>query len=112
MARVYDIVSRLENANQKPEIKIDEEHIYKVNNSKAVALRIMALSEDKETKETEILDKIVTLALGKEACDYINSLNLSLSAHNTIINAIIAAIGDVEIEDIEEQAKKKEKLRK
>jgi len=112
MARVYDIVSRLENANQKPEIKIDEEHIYKVNNSKAVALRIMALSEDKETKETEMLDKIVTLALGKEVCDYINSLDLSLSAHNTIINAIMAAIGDVEIEDIEEQAKKKEKPRK
>lgn len=112
MARVYDIVSRLENANQKPEIKIDDEHIYKVNNSKAVAFKIMALSEDERVKETEMFDKIITLALGEKACEYIDSLDLSMTAYTTIINAIMAAIGDVEIEDIEEQAKKKEKPRK
>ena len=53
MARVYDIISRLENGNQKPVVKIDAEHEFKINNSKAAAFRIMALSNDENIKEKE-----------------------------------------------------------
>ncbi len=56
MARVYDIISRLENGNQKPVVKIDAEHDFKINNSKAAAFRIMALADDDKVKEDERLE--------------------------------------------------------
>lgn len=113
MARVYDIISRLENGNQKPVVKIDEDHEFKINNSKAAAFRIMALAEDENIKENERLEGIIKVGLGEEAFNYIEGLELSMPNYNLIINAIMAAIGDVDIEEIEEEAKKgKRKPRK
>ena len=67
MARVYDIISRLENGNQKPVVKIDSDHEFKINNSKAAAFRIMALADDENIKEDERLEGIIKNGLGKEA---------------------------------------------
>lgn len=109
MARVYDIISRLENGNQKPVVKIDAEHEFKINNSKAAAFKIMALSDDENIKEKERLEGVIIIGLGKDAFEYIESLDLSMSNYNLIISAIMAAIGDVEIEEIEEESKKAKK---
>lgn len=109
MARVYDIISRLENGNQKPVVKIDADHEFKINNSKAAALKIMALADDEKVKEDERLEGVIKIGLGKEAFEYIESLELSMPNYNLIINAIMAAIGDVDIEEIEEEAKKAKK---
>jgi hypothetical protein len=109
MARVYDIISRLENGNQKPVVKIDADHEFKINNSKAAAFRIMALSEDENIKEDERLEGIIKIGLGKEPFEYIESLELSMSSYALIINAIMAAIGDVDLEEVEEEAKKAKK---
>ena len=109
MARVYDIISRLENGNQKPVVKIDADHEFKINNSKAAAFRIMALADDENVKEKERLEGIIKIGLGKEAFEYIESLELSMPNYSLIINAIMAAIGDVDIEEIEEEAKKSKK---
>ncbi|MBS5305746.1 hypothetical protein [Clostridium sp.] len=106
MARVYDIISRLENGNQKPVVKIDADHEFKINNSKAAAFRIMALADDENVKEDERLEGIIKIGLGKEAFDYIESLDLTMTSYTLIINAIMAAIADVELEEIEEEAKK------
>lgn len=112
MARIYDIVSRLENGNQKPVVKIDAEHEFKINNSKAAAFKIMALADDEKLKEEERLEGIIKVGLGVEAFEYIESLELSMPSYNLIINAILAAIGDVEIGEIEEETKKRKKPRK
>lgn len=56
MARVYDIISRLESGNQKPVVKIDADHEFKVNNSKAAAFRIMALAEDDKVTDEKRLE--------------------------------------------------------
>lgn len=109
MARVYDIISRLENGNQKPVVKIDTDHEFKINNSKAAAFKLMALMDDNKVKESERLEDIIKIGLGKEAFEYIESLGLSMPSYNLIINAIMAAIGDVEIEEIEAEAKKEKK---
>lgn len=106
MARVYDIISRLENGNQKPVVKVDADHEFKINNSKAAAFRIMALADDESVKEDERLEGIIKVGLGQEAFDYIESLDLSMPSYSLIINAIMAAIGDVDLEEIEEEAKK------
>ena len=116
MARVYDIISRLENGNQRPVVKIDAEHEFKINNSKAAAFRIMALTEDEKIKENERIEGIIIIGLGKEAFDYIESIDLSMPNYNLIISAIMAAIGDVDIEEIsqksDEKASKKSKKAK
>ncbi|WP_394896493.1 hypothetical protein [Clostridium paraputrificum] len=109
MARVYDIISRLENGNQKPVVKIDTDHEFKINNSKAAAFKLMALMNDNKVKESERLEDIIKIGLGKEAFEYIESLGLSMPSYNLIINAIMAAIGDVDIEEIEAEAKKEKK---
>ena len=109
MARVYDIISRLENGNQKPVVKIDADHEFKINNSKAAAFRMMALMNDDNAKELENLEEIIKIGLGKEAFEYIESLGLSMPSYNLIINAIMAAIGDIDIEEIEAEAKKEKK---
>lgn len=107
MSKVYDIMSRL--TNDKPVIKIDKEHEYVVNNSKNQAIFIKQLSEDTKLNDFERMDKIVEAALGKEAADYINSLNLSVKATATVINAIMAAISEMELEDVEKAAEKQMK---
>lgn len=109
MARVYDIISRLENGNQKPVVKIDADHEFKINNSKAAAFKLMALMDDNKVKESERLENIIKIGLGKEAFEYIESLGLSMPNYNLIINAIMAAIGDADIEEIEAEAKKEKK---
>lgn len=109
MARVYDIISRLENGNQKPVVKIDADHEFKINNSKAAAFRIMALSNDGEKEEKEKLEGIIKIGLGEDAFNYIESLDLSMPNYNLIISAIMAAIGDVDLEEVEEEAKKAKK---
>lgn len=106
MSRVYDIVSRLENGNQKPQIKVDAEHEFTINNSKAAALTIMSIEKDKKLNDVEKIDKLILVALGKEASEYIEKLELSMSSYTVIVNAIMAAIADVSLEEMEEEAKK------
>ncbi len=109
MARVYDIIQRLENGNQKPVVRIDTEHEFKINNSKAAAFKIMAIAEDETIKDHERLENIIKVAIGKEEFNYIESLELSMPSYNTIVNVIMAAISDVELEEIEIEAQKAKK---
>lgn len=102
MSKVYNIMDRL--TNTKPSIQLAEDKIYKVNNSKNTAIVIKSISEDKKLDDFERMDKIVELALGKEALDYINKMELSVKSYSTVITAIMAAISEEELEDIEKEA--------
>ena len=113
MGKVYDIMSRL--TNNKPVVKIDEEHKYEVSNSKNQAIFIKQLMEDDKIDDFEKMDKIIEAGLGKEALDYINSLNLSLVASSTIINVIMAALNEMDLEEMDalaEEEKKKSRFHK
>lgn len=107
MGKVYNIMDRL--TNDKPIIKIDGKHEYEVRNSKNNAIFLKQLSEDKTIDDFERADKIIEAGLGKEALDYINSLDLSVAATGTVISAIMAAINEIELEDIEAEAEKQKK---
>ena len=99
MAQVYDIMSRL--TNDKPVIKIAEGKEYKVSNSKNSAIFIKQLSQDPKLDDFERMDMIVEAALGKEALEYINTLELSINNYSVIITAIMAAISDQSLEEME-----------
>jgi hypothetical protein len=107
MGKVYNIMDRL--TNNKPVIKIDNEHEYTVNNSKNQAIFIKQLSVDKSLDDYQKMDNIIEAALGEDALIYINSLNLSVAGTGIVINAIMAAIGEVELEEVENEVKKQSK---
>jgi hypothetical protein len=102
MGKVYDIMNRL--TNNKPVIKIDGEHEYTVNNSKNQAIFLKEISEDTSIDDFKRMDMIIEAGIGKEALGYINTLNLSMTGYSVIINAIMAAISDMELEDVEKEA--------
>ncbi|AGK95632.1 hypothetical protein [Clostridium pasteurianum] len=109
MGKFYDISNRMDNT--KSEVKIDDEHIFKINTHKAVGLQLTDISKDESLNDYERVDKIIKIGLGEEAFNYIESLNLNMSSYKPIINTIIAALNGVEIEEIEkaeeDQNKKK-----
>lgn len=110
MARVYDIINKLKNT--KPTVKIDEEHEFNINTSKNTAIFIKSLAEDEKMDEFKKIDSIMESALGKEAFDYIESLDLEMPAYNTIINVIMAAISDKDLEEMEELQNRNPRKRK
>lgn len=111
MARKYDIIERLKAKNERPFVMLDEEHRYSINTSKTTVMAILALAEENNNgtvqDDMKLSDKIIKLALGDRAFDYIETLDLTMEAYSLIINAILAAINGSEIEDIEKQTEKK-----
>ena len=109
MARFYDIAERMKVGREKPTVKIDEEHEFKINTSKSAVLYIQGISEDKDLNDVEKMDKVIVSALGKEAADYIDSQDLPMPMIVTIANVIMAAIADMSLEEIEEASKEEAK---
>lgn len=104
MAKCYDIVERLKAKNAKPSIKLDEDHIFTVNNSKNIMLEIMALANDAKdsdgtASQIKLVDKVIRLTLGDKAFDYIQSLDMSADAYMYLMEAIVAAMNGTEIEE-------------
>ena len=103
MAKVYDIISRLK--NEKPKVMLAEDKVFEVHNSKNSAILMKGISEDKGLDNLVKLDMIIEAGLGKEALEYINSMDLSIPELTVIVNAIMAAISDVDLEEMEKLAK-------
>ncbi|HFD2049668.1 TPA: hypothetical protein ACF2DE_000333 [Clostridium perfringens] len=115
MAKVYNIMNKM--VNVKPTVKIDEEHEYKINNTKNNAIYIQSLAKgndkkgDKNYDEMEFMNKIIKASLGQEAFEYIDSKGeeWSMAQYEAILNVIMAAVSNVELEEIEELSKKEAK---
>lgn len=105
MSRRYDIAERLMQKNQSPTIVIDEDHEIRINTSAPAAMMIQSIAQDddKDMTEYERMGKIITVAIGKEAWDYIESQEYSLTALSLVVMAIMAAISDESLEKIEEE---------
>lgn len=105
MARLYDIAQRMAAGKQKPTVRFDEEHEYVINTSKSAVLMVNAISDDEGKNEIEKMDAVVAITLGKEAAEYIDSLDLPITALVTVMNTIMAAVSDVTLEEMEEMSK-------
>jgi hypothetical protein len=109
VSRVYDLVDRIQNGNQKPTLKLDAEHTFAINNSFPAAVAIKAYAEDKKLDDMDRIQKIIGAALKKEAVDYINSLELAMPLYTDLVNVIMAAISDMSLEEIERISEEKKK---
>ncbi len=105
----YDIIDRMKEANKKPEIQLDEEHTFKVNSSVPAVLKIQEISKkqkgNEEYSEVDGVYDIIAVALGKEAVEYIKSQEYTFAALTLITEAIMAAINNLTLEEMEEQNK-------
>jgi hypothetical protein len=105
MAKMYNIAERLAGANQKPVIKLDDTHEYKVNTSTAAALMAETIASDEKLNNMERMEKLIILVLGKEANDYMVKQEYTLPAYTLIVNAVMAAMSDTPFEEFEETLK-------
>jgi len=116
MAKFYDIAERMQVGRQKPEVKLDDEHVYKINTSKSAVLYIQGIYDDKSKDDIAKLDEVIKVALGKVAAEYIDSLDPSMEILTLIIETIMAAISGIDLEEAEaatkEAAKKAQKKSK
>jgi hypothetical protein len=104
MGQFIDLSNRL--TNEPATIKIDNAHTYTVNKSKNAGILMMQTYRDDTLNDFDKLDKIIEIGLGKDALEYINSLNLSITQTGLIVEAIMAAINEVPLEEIEKEAQK------
>ncbi|MBE6051894.1 MAG: hypothetical protein E7214_14930 [Clostridium sp.] len=109
----YNIIERMKEANKRPVIELDEGHNFTVNSSVPAVLRIQEIQEISkrqkenggEYNEVDGVYDIIAVALGKEAVEYIKSQEYTFAALTLIIEAIMAAINNSTLEEVEEQNK-------
>lgn len=108
MARTYNLIERLKNRNARPMVILDEDHQFAIDTSKTNVLCIMAYVKQQEKKkkankenddndperDVKLTDKIIEMALGKKASDYIQSQDYTFAVIQDIIDVIMAAIAD------------------
>ena len=95
----------LHQQHQKGALKLGRRYDVIDNTSKTNVLLIMSevkkaqkKTEDDPESDIKMIDKIIQIALGKEALDYINESNMTMAATNDIMAVIMAAIGDTEVD--------------
>ncbi|MXQ74204.1 hypothetical protein GSF08_09675 [Clostridiaceae bacterium DONG20-135] len=113
MARKYDLVERLKTANERPFLVLDEEHVYTINTSKNNVIAMMAMMDEYERNsegnpnhsQLEMMDKMITMALGKAGAEYIASReDWTFDALQDVVKSISAAIANISIEEVEKRS--------
>ena len=95
---MIDISKKL--SNDKPVIKISEGKEYKINNSKNTMLLI---NQEMQNNKNELaaMDKVVKLALGQNASQEIESMELSFADYKVLFIGIMAGVSDQSYEEVE-----------
>lgn len=103
MGKIYNIQNKL--GGEKPKIQVADNVFLTVNTNFKNVLVIQSLVKKIEQEETaENIEKIVTLALGKESMKYINTMGDLKVA----FQAIVAAIQDLDESEFEKSLIEKE----
>lgn len=104
MSKIIDISSKL--TNEKPKLKLAEDKIYDINDRKNTILLLNQEMQSANLDDLTVIDEMIEILLGKDAAKEINDMNLSISAYQSIIIAIMAAITGEEYETAEERFRK------
>lgn len=106
MAKIYDISMKI--TNELPSMKITDEILVTVNNRHSTILNIQAMimeAEEKESNETEIMDKALNLLIGEKKTEEINALDLPINEFKEVYAAIMKVAQGIDI-DAEETPSK------
>lgn len=99
----YDISSKL--TRQKPVIKFEEGKEFKVNSSLKGAIAIQGIAEN-EKDNLKLLREIVSIGIGVEGLEYVESQDFTIPDLQAIVEAISNAMMGLDEEEGEPQEKK------
>lgn len=99
----YDISSKL--TRQKPVIKFEEGKEFKVNSSLKGAIAIQGIAEN-EKDNLKLLREIVSIGIGVEGLEYVESQDFTIPDLQAIVEAISNAMMGLDEEEGESQEKK------
>ena len=99
MARNIDLSNKL--SNERPTIIIGG-NTYTVNDEKTNVL-LMNEKLKKGESASEVIDKTISLLLGKKALKEIDEMGLGLSQYTIIFYGLIACVNDISIEEAQER---------
>lgn len=103
MPRHIDLSNKL--SSERPTITINGV-VYKVNDEKSNVLLMNQELKKENVSEMDMVDKIITILLGKKALKEIEAAEYGLSQYMTIFYALVACVNDEDIEVIESRFQK------
>lgn len=90
MAKTIDISAKL--TNERPKLKVAEDKIYEIDDRKNTIMKLNQKMKGTDMEDIAFIDEIVELTLGKKAAKEIDAMDLSMSAYQNIMLAIMAAV--------------------
>ena len=92
--KYIDLTKQLQEKNEKVTLRIDDEHVYTVNNSRGAMEIVMATMKDIEGEKDyeKVLDAVDTLIekiLGKDAANVMK--DFTIGAKRVVLEAIMGA---------------------
>ncbi len=104
MGKMIDISAKL--TNERPKLKIAEDKIYEIDDRKNTILKLNQKMKNANMDDVEFIDEIIEMTLGKDAAKEINEMDLSMSAYQNIMVAIMAAVMGEDYEAAEARFRK------
>lgn len=106
MAKTIDISAKL--TNERPKLKVAEDKIYEIDDRKNTIMKLNQKMKGTDMEDIAFIDEIVELTLGKKAAKEIDAMDLSMSAYQNIMLAIMAAVMGESFEVAEARFRKEE----
>ena len=104
MSKVIDISAKL--TNERPQLKLEEDKIYDIDDRKNTILILNQKIQDVDMSNLEAIDDVIKITLGEKAAKEIDAMDLSISAYQSILVAIMAAVMGEEYETAEARFRK------
>ena len=100
MAKHINLTDKFD--NEKPTVTVND-HIFTINDEKTTILLVNQIMRDNSLDNIERMDKMIETLLGKKQAKELNDMKLSFKNYETVAFAIMAAINDEDIDDIEKR---------
>lgn len=100
MAKHIDLTNKFD--NEKPSITIGDK-TFTINDEKTNVLIMNQVLKNGALNETEMIDKVIEILLGKKNAEALDKMKLRFNDYKTVFFAIMAAINDEDIEDVEKR---------
>lgn len=104
MGKMIDISAKL--TNERPKLKIAEGKVYEIDDRKNTILKLNQKMKNANMDDVSFIDEVIEMTLGKEAAKEINEMDLSISAYQSIMIAIMAAVMGESYEETEARFRK------
>lgn len=104
MSKIIDISAKL--TNERPKLKLAEDKIYEIDDRKNTIILLNQKIQDTDVNDINAIDEMISVVLGEKAAKEIDEMNLPISAYQSIMIAIMAAVTGEDYEVAEARFRK------